>query len=49
MLHLAKFRYKARSPENVYSVPALQETAKHCAKFGWLPLSDVTAVTKPSR
>jgi len=30
----------------IYSVPA-QEMAKHCAKFGWLPLSDVAAVTKP--
>jgi len=25
------------------------ETAKHRAKFGWLPLCDVGAVTKPSR
>jgi len=32
----------------VYSVPA-QETAKHRAKFGWLPLSDAAAVTKPRR
>ena len=32
----------------VYSV-ATQETAKHRAKFGWLPLSDVAAVTKPRR
>ena len=32
--------------KRIYSVAA-QETAKHCAKFGWLPLSDVTAVTKP--
>jgi len=30
----------------VYSVPA-QETAKHHAKFGWLIVSDVAAVTKP--
>jgi len=28
----------------ICSVPA-QETAEHCAKFGWLPLSDVPAVT----
>ena len=28
---------------------AAQETAKHCAKFGWLPLSDVAAVTMPRR
>ena len=35
-------------PKMYYSVPA-QETAKHCAKFGWLPLSDVAAVTKPRR
>ena len=27
----------------------MQETAKHRAKFGWLPLSDVGAVTKPRR
>jgi len=32
----------------IYGVPA-QETVKHRAKFGWLPLSDVTAVTKPRR
>ena len=32
----------------IYSVAA-QETAKHRAKFGWLPLSDVAAVTKPRR
>jgi len=29
-----------------YCVPA-QEMAKHCATFGWPPLSDVGAVTKP--
>jgi len=28
---------------------AAQVRAKHCAKFGWLPLSDVAAVTKPRR
>jgi len=32
----------------ICSVPA-QETAKHRAKFGWPPLSDVGAVTKPRR
>ena len=32
----------------LYSVPA-QETAKHRAKFGWRPLSNVGAVTKPTR
>jgi len=32
----------------MYSVPA-QETAKHHAKFGWPPVSDVTAVTKARR
>ena len=32
----------------IYSVPA-QEKAKHCAKFGWPPLSDVAAVMKPRR
>jgi len=46
MLHLVKFRNGARAPENVHNVEA-QETVKHCAKFGWLPLSDVAAVTKP--
>jgi len=35
-------------PKCIYSVPA-QETAKHRAKFGWLPLSDIAAVTKPRR
>jgi len=30
----------------MYNVPA-QETVKHCAKFGWHPVSDVGAVTKP--
>jgi len=44
ILHVAKFRYGARAPENVYSVPA-QETAKHRVKFGWPPVSDVAAVT----
>jgi len=49
ILHLAKFRYGVRVPENEYnSVPA-QETAKDRAKFGWLPLSDVAAVTPPRR
>ena len=38
-----------KSPStNVHIIPG-QETAKHCAKFGWLPLSDVGAVTTPSR
>jgi len=38
-----------KSPRKcIYSVPA-QETAKHGAKFGWLPLSDGAAVTKPRR
>jgi len=32
----------------ICSIPA-QVRAKHCAKFGWLPLSDVAAVTKPRR
>jgi len=32
----------------IYSVPS-QETAKDCAKFGWLPVSDIAAVTKPIR
>ena len=32
----------------LYSVPA-QETAKHRAKFDWIPVNDVAAVTKPKR
>jgi len=35
-------------PDTVYSVPT-QETAKYRAKFGWFPLSDVAAVTRPKR
>jgi len=38
----------ARAPENVYNVAA-RETAKHRAKFGWPPVSDVAAVTLPRR
>jgi len=34
--------------KSAFSLPA-QVRAKHCAKFGWLPLSDVAAVTKPRR
>jgi len=38
---------KGKSPRKcIYSVPD-QETAKHRAKCGWRPLSDVSAVTKP--
>jgi len=49
MEEVEKFRYGARTNKKcIYSVPA-QETAKHCAKFGWLPLSDVAAVTKSKR
>jgi len=32
----------------IYSVPSL-EAAKHRAKFGWPPSSDVDAITKPRR
>jgi len=32
-------------PKCIYSVP-VQETAKHRAKFGWPPLSDVTAINE---
>ena len=39
---------RGRAPKCIYCVPA-QQTAKHCAKFGWLPFSDVAAVTKPRR
>jgi len=38
-----------KSPQKcIYSVAA-QETSKHCEKFGWPPVSDVAAVTKPRR
>ena len=36
-------------PKCIYSVPAQETTAKHRAKFGWPPLRDVAAVTKPRR
>jgi len=40
---------RVKSPRKcTYSVPA-QETAKHRAKFGWPPVSDVAAVTKARR
>jgi len=35
-----------KPPKCIYSVPA-QETTKDRAKFGWLPVSDVAAVTNP--
>jgi len=31
----------------IYSIPA-QQTGKHRSKFGWLPLSDVSTITKPN-
>jgi len=34
--------------KSMYSLPA-HVRAKHCAKVGWLLLSDVAAVTKPRR
>ena len=37
-----------RPQKCIYSVP-VQEMAKHRAKFGWLPFSDVAAATKPRR
>jgi len=43
-LHQAKLR----EGKCIYSVPA-QETTKHLSKFGWLPLSDIAAATKPRR
>jgi len=51
ILHLAKFRQGATAPRNVYipgSLPA-QEMAKHRARFGWPPASNVAAVTKRRR
>ena len=42
-----KIPLRDKSPRKcVYNVPA-QETAKYRAKFGWLLLSDVAALTKP--
>jgi len=35
-------------PKSIHSVPA-QETAKHRAKFGWPPMSDIAVVTKARR
>jgi len=46
MLHLAKFHNGARTPEKIVYQPR-RWTAKHRARFGWLPLSDVAAVTLP--
>ena len=41
-----KIQWGSNSPRKcIYSVPA-QETAKHRAKFGWPPMSNVAAVTK---
>ena len=38
-----------KSPRKcIYSIPA-HETAKHRAKFGWPPVSDVAAVAKAGR
>jgi len=38
---------RGNSPQNVYDSVQAQEKAKHRAKFGSSPLSDVRAVTKP--
>jgi len=44
-----KIPLRSKSPRKcIYNLPA-QETAEQCAKFGWTPLSDVAAVTKPRR
>jgi len=44
-----KILSRGKSPRKcIYSVAA-QETAKHRAKFGWHPVSDVAAVTKARR
>jgi len=46
---LGKIPSGGKSPRKcIYSVAA-QETAKHRAQFGWPPVSDVAAVTKPRR
>jgi len=39
---------RGQEPSDMYILCA-QETAKHRAKFGWPPVSDVAAVTKPRR
>jgi len=45
--YTGKILLRGNSPGKcIYNVPA-QETAKHHEKFGWLPLIDVAAVTKP--
>ena len=36
-----------RGPRKCIHSVSAQETAKHRARYGWLPLSDVTAVRKP--
>jgi len=46
ILHGAKFRQGQEPPKVCTYVPA-QETTKDRAKFGWPPVSDVAAVTKP--
>jgi len=38
-----------KSPRKCIHSVAAQETAKHRAQFGWPPLNDVAAVTKPRR
>jgi len=48
-LHLAKFRYGATAAQKCICSLAAQVRTKRCAKFGWIPLSDVAAVTKPRR
>ena len=45
----AKFRVGEQEPPKMYIWCTAQETAKHRAKFGCPPVSDVTAVTKPRR
>jgi len=43
---LVKQQYLPTCPHDMMNVGPL--TAKHRAKFSWLPLSDVVAVTKPN-
>jgi len=38
-----------QQPPKMYNSLLAQVRAKHCEKFGWLPLGDVAAVTKPRR
>jgi len=44
-----KISLRGKNSKNCIYIVAVQETTKHRAKFGWPPVSDVAAVTKPRR